>query len=73
VSQPMLATIDDATAAQVDRDRKVHGVAFTCVLPDGSVVHVPAESVLPHISPEIAARWRTDPRHVQYRIAKVAG
>lgn len=68
----MLATIDDITAAKVDRDRKVHGAAFTCVLPDGSIAHVPAEEMLPYIGPGLAERLaRLDPERT-YRIVKVA-
>lgn len=41
----MLATIDDITAAQVDRDRKVHGVAFLRVARDGRLEHIPIDDI----------------------------
>jgi len=68
----MLATIDDETAAKVDQDRKIHGAAFTCVLPDGAIIHVPAEEMLPFIGPRLAARLKGMVRDRVYRIAKVA-
>lgn len=43
----MLATIDDITAAKVDRDRKDHGAGYLRVLADGSTEHVPLECVGP--------------------------
>lgn len=68
----MLATIDEETAAKVDRDRKVHGAAFTCVLPDGSIAHVPADDMLPYVGAGLLARLqRLDPNRT-YRIARVA-
>lgn len=68
----MLATIDEDTARKVDADRKIHGAAFTCVLPDGSIVHVPAEEMLPFVGPGLAARLRDADPERTYRIARVA-
>lgn len=51
---PMLATIDDITAAKVDRDRKVHGVGYLRVRPDGQIEHVP--HTLEMLKAEVAAR-----------------
>lgn len=50
----MLATIDDITAAKVDRDRKVHGVGYLRVRPDGQIEHVP--HTLEMLKAEVAAR-----------------
>ena len=57
----MLATIDDITAAKVDRDRKDHGAGYLRVLLDGRVEHVPIERVdhrvdVPSTEPPIV--WR---------------
>lgn len=54
----MLATIDDETARKLDADRKVHGAAFSCVDADGTIMHIPAETLMPLIGPELAARLK---------------
>jgi invasion protein IalB len=66
----MLATIDEHTAMKVDRDRKVHGAAFACVLPDGCIVHVPASEVLPCISSSLVQRLESMTGERVHRTAK---
>jgi hypothetical protein len=52
----MLTSIDDVTAAKVDRDRKVHGAGYLRVLADGSVEHVPLECIGPRVSEALKRR-----------------
>lgn len=67
----MLATIDDETARKLDEDRKAHGAAFSCLDADGTITHIPAETMMPLIGPELAARLRrvAGERHRRVHVA----
>lgn len=66
----MLATIDDETARKLDADRKAHGAAFSCVDADGTIVHIPAETMMPLLGPELSARLKRVAGE-RYRTARV--